>query len=217
MDQLAIERNIESRIGFAMQTELNHPTTHQQGPTFVRHATPADAAQIGQLTARSMHETIVCAIGRPLSPDTRALFDVSRFTKTWAETLSALPSTEHQVFVAISDGEIRGLSAIVPTTPFDFPADHPAAPELPQTRRAFEITNFDFDSAHFTEDHAARTLAAITDSIGKPDTELYLWVFPSSENIVRFLDKAGFAPLGYQRELEIDGCVCAQHLWWTTL
>lgn len=199
-----------------MQTNSNQPTPEKQGSAFVRRATTTDALPIGQLTARSMHETVVAAIAGPLSPDTRALFDVSRFAETWAETLHALPSTAHQVFVAVSDGEIRGLAAIAPTLPFEFPAEHPAAAELPQSRRAFEITNFDLDSRHLHEKHEARLIAAITDTIGQPDTELYIWVFPSSENLVRFLNQTGFAPLGYQRELEIDGHICVQHLWWTT-
>ncbi|XCB30365.1 hypothetical protein RQN30_02810 [Arcanobacterium hippocoleae] len=200
-----------------MQKSLNKLTqTANPGPTFVRPATPADAQQIGILTAHSMHETVVAAIEAPLSKESRTLFDSARFAESWQETLTAPLSAEHHVLLAIHDGKILGLAAAAPTQPFDFPAAHPAAAELPENRRAFEISNFDVDSRHYGENHEARMLAAITDIVGESGTELYIWVFPSSEKLIQFLSESGFAPLGFQRELQIDGRSVYQHLWWTT-
>ncbi|WP_353066485.1 hypothetical protein [Arcanobacterium hippocoleae] len=194
----------------------NAPDNSGKGPSFVRMATVADAVKIGRLSAQVMHQTIVAALAAPLSPASQELFSEQRFIAAWTQTLTDLPGSDYRVLLAITDGEICGLAALAPTTPLDFPVDHPAAVNLPANRCAFEITNFDFDSHYFGQGNEARMLAAISEITGKPGTELYLWLFANSAELIHCLTQAGFAPLGYQRELEIDGRRCAQHLWWTT-
>lgn len=192
-----------------------HPSTDNLH--FVRPATPNDATAIGELTAQSMHETIVAAIEAPLTSTARSIFDSKNFADIWRNTLAQLPSSDHHALVAIADEKICGFIALSPTQPLTFPANHPATTQLPATREAFEITNFDINAKYYGENHEARMLAAVTDILQGENIEIYIWVFSSAHNLIRFLDKAGFAPLGYQREFTIDSHKCTQHLWWTTL
>ena len=82
---------------------------------FVRPATSADAAPIGDIHARNMRASLTMAGGKALDAAVLARISPSAFVPAWRHAISAPPDASPQVFAAVEDGVVVGFAALSPT------------------------------------------------------------------------------------------------------
>lgn len=165
-----------------------------------------------------MMEAISAGLDRRASDSVRAQLEVGTLASTWMMTIGNMPSTNHQILVAINDDEVRGFAAVAPSAPAILDGDDQGGldSETGQPRVAYEITNLHVPLKFAGEGHEARLLAAITDTV-EDATELHMWVIAGYDQLTHFLNASGFAPRPIRRVAKVDDGEVAEHLWWTTL
>lgn len=160
----------------------------------VRTAGPADVAALGAVHARSwtgpyaavLPEVVVAA----LSPEV--------LTEAWREAVTAPPSADHRVLVAVGDGIVAGFAAAAPAEPT-------GTDEVPQ---ALELVALEVDPLHTRRGHGSRLLAAVVDTArARGWTTLQVWVHQDDAARLEFLRAAGLEEDGARRRRGVAGAM----------
>lgn len=170
----------------------------------VRTAGPADVAALGAVHARSwtgpyaavLPEAVVAAL-------TPALL-----AEAWREAVTAPPSADHQVLVAVGDGLVAGFAAAAPAEGGD-------------TGRvaALELVALEVDPLHTRRGHGSRLLAAVVDTARTRGwTSLQVWVHQDDAPRLEFFRGAGLGEDGARRRRGIagaaaDGADTSRSVW----
>ncbi|MCZ2831051.1 GNAT family N-acetyltransferase [Modestobacter sp. VKM Ac-2986] len=167
-----------------------------QADVSVRPATPDDAASI----ARVQLVTWRTAFGDLLPADVLDAWDDAATTETWRRAITAPPSPDHAVLVAVDAGAVVGFAATAPDG------------------QAREVTVLLVEPRWGRRGHGSRLLAAVADlaqAAGVPT--LTSWLAEQDAVTSRFLETAGWAPEGGVRLLESGDDVVRQLCWHTRL
>lgn len=161
--------------------------------TFVRPARPGDEEQIGRIQVDSW----VAALGERLGRRRHDAFDRDAVTVGWAQAIASPPTPGHEVFVAITAGQICGFVAVAP------PRDIVALEVCPAKRR---------------RGHGSRLLAAAVDHLkAHGGDEMRIWALANDRVRAEFLESAGFGEAGMARELDGPGITIPEKLWHASL
>ena len=95
---------------------------------FVRPATSADAAPIGDIHARNMRASLTMAGGKALDAAVLARISPSAFVPAWRHAISAPPDASPQVFAAVEDGVVEASRRSPPRSADRREARPPGAP-----------------------------------------------------------------------------------------
>ena len=162
----------------------------------VRPAAPDDAAAI----ARVQLVTWRTAFTGLLPADVLDAWDDDAAAATWRAAVSAPPSADHTVLVAVDSGAVVGFAATAP-------ADD-----------SRELTVLLVEPRWGRRGHGSRLLAAVADlARASGATALTTWLPEQDRVTSRFLETAGWAPEGGVRLLESGDDAVRQLRWQTRL
>ncbi len=188
---------------------------------FVRPATGLDAAPIAQIQARTMAATLRASVGN-LSDEVAAMLTPAAFATSWNQAITAPPSPDHHVLVAVEEGIIVGFGALVPTAlRMEQEADtctqeweYPSHTASDASLTVAEISALDVAPRYHRAGHGSRLLAALTDLAREGGaTTIQAWILSGDESRTRFFDSAGFAPSTLRRTLAIGEAEAVEYHW----
>ena len=157
----------------------------------VRPASPDDAAELGRIqveTWRTAYPDVVPAVVlRELSVEVAA--------STWGAAITAAPSPQHHVLVALEQQWRVGFAALGPADDLEQTDAEPAT--------TGQLAVLLVEPRWGRRGHGSRLLAAVVDTIrGDGMTRLIAWI-PEGDAVTRdFLTSAGWAPDGLVRALD---------------
>lgn len=167
-----------------------------QADVSVRPATPDDAASI----ARVQLVTWRTAFGSLLPAEVLDAWDHAAAAETWRAAVSAPPSPDHAVLVAVDAGAVVGFAATAPDG------------------EVREVTVLLVEPRWGRRGHGSRLLAAVADLARAAGvTTLTSWLAEQDVVTSRFLETAGWAPQGGVRLLESGEDAVRQLCWHTRL
>jgi GNAT superfamily N-acetyltransferase len=160
---------------------------------FIRAARLDDVPEIGRIQV----DAWVGALGERLGRNRHSAFDRDAIAQGWADAVAKPPTPGHKVFVAVSEDDVVGFTAVSP----------------PNTIVALEV-----DPARRRRGHGSRLLAAAADHLrANGGTEMKLWCLEQDAVRAEFLAGAGFGESGMSRELEGPGFAIPEKLWHASL
>lgn len=169
----------------------------------VRPALPGDAARIGAIHAHTMRLAVEAGTGAV----TDIVFEPAEFARQWGAAIAAAPSPLHRVLAALEGTEVVGFAAIAP-----------AAGDLPQDAPQAEVVALEVDPDRARAGHGSRLLAACVDILRQQNADRVLvWAVQGEDVRVRFLQSAGFAPLGVRRSFAVGSGTITQVAWHAAL
>jgi ribosomal protein S18 acetylase RimI-like enzyme len=164
---------------------------HNIADRSVRLAWADDAVAIGAIQARAWRETYASVLPAELLD----AVDAAAFEDQWRAAITAPPTAEHRVLVALERNTVAGFAATAPSE------DPDAEPP-----RDGEIMAFHIDPGAFGAGHGSRLLAAAVDTLRADGfTRARIWVVVRDDALRAFLEPAGWAPDGAHRELDLTG------------
>lgn len=169
---------------------------------FVRPARPGDAAEV----ARIQLATWRVAYRRLLPRHVLDTMDEDFLRQRWLEAITDPPSAQHRVLVAIEQAAQEYLVGFLASGPSE--ADKTVA----------EVTELLVEPRWGRRGHGSRLLAAAIDhwrDDGLQKAEM--WTFEQDLALTKFLESAGWAPAGLQRQLDVDDMLVPQLLFHTSL
>lgn len=159
----------------------------------IRPARTGDEHEIGRIQV----DAWIGSLGERFGRHRHDAFDREAITQGWVDSIAQPPTPGHQVFVALSEGDIVGFTAVAP----------------PSTIVALEV-----DPAWRRRGHGSRLLAAAADHLrNNGGTEMKLWCLEQDTLRAEFLAGAGFGESGMSRELEGPGFAIPEKLWHASL
>jgi GNAT superfamily N-acetyltransferase len=159
----------------------------------VRPARPGDEQEIGRIQV----DAWVASLGQRLGRRRHEAFDRDAITQGWADAISQPPTPGHKVFVATSEGDVVGFTAVAP----------------PSSIVALEV-----DPARRRRGHGSRLLAAAADHLrNNGGEEMKIWAIDPDVVRADFLTGAGFGEAGMRRELDGPGLTIPEKLWHASL
>jgi len=129
---------------------------------FVRPATSADAAPIGDIHARNMRASLTMAGGKALDAAVLARISPSAFVPAWRHAISAPPDASPQVFAAVEDGVVVGFAALSPTVRGSEGGEAAGGAEV------MEMTALEISAGFQRHGHGSRLLSALVDAESTP-------------------------------------------------
>ncbi|HEX6970489.1 MAG TPA: GNAT family N-acetyltransferase [Micromonosporaceae bacterium] len=173
---------------------------------YVRPARPEDAAEI----ARIQLLTWQVAYRRILPRHVLDQLDIDWVTGRWSEAITAAPSEQHRVLVAVEQGERSHLVGFAASGPAD---EHALAPGEPAEHLAgvAAVTDLLVEPRWGRRGHGSRLLAACVE-LWRSDgfTAAIAWAFDGDEATRKFLTSAGWEPDGAARALDVDDMLVPQ-------
>ncbi len=162
---------------------------------FVRPARPGDAAEI----ARVQLATWRIAYRRLLPRHILDEITESFLQERWLEAVTAPPSAQHRVLVAIEQAAQEYVVGFLASEPFE---DDPGVAS---------ITEMLIEPRWGRRGHGSRLLAASVD-LWREDgfTSASAWTFEQDVATQKFLTSAGWAPDGMTRALDVDDLLVPQ-------
>ena len=163
----------------------------------VRPAVPADAEAIGEVQVaawRTLYARIVPA-------EVLAAVDVTLAADHWRAAIERPPNLKHRVLVALDGAAVVGFAAFGPAT-----GDPDRDPVLDA-----ELHTLLVHPDAFGRGHGSRLLAATVD--GMRDVRFrtaICWLLTADSVLTDFLESAGWAPDGVQRDLDMAGTLVPQ-------
>jgi GNAT superfamily N-acetyltransferase len=165
------------------------PTEHPRPDGTVRLARPDDAAAIARVQAAAW------SVGyRDLMPAQAAdRFDEAAAQVAWTTAITAPPSPQHRVFVALSTSDVVGFAASAPGAGADLDPSSDA-----------ELLALHVDPSALRRGHGSRLMHAVAD-YARDDgfARLVMWVFAADDALRGFLQAAGWAADGSTRDLDM--------------
>lgn len=156
----------------------------------VRIAWAADVDALSEVQARAWRRTY----GSVLPEAVLSQVDVAAFAEVWKSAITRPPTARHRVLVAHEVGRVVGFAA---TAPSEDPDAEPTDGE---------IVAFHIDPDALGEGHGSRLLTAATDTLRSDDfSHARIWVVVGDDDLLRFLQPAGFAPDTAHRTLDLTG------------
>lgn len=166
----------------------------------VRPARNGDAPALGDVQSRAWREAyadiLPAGVLAGLTPEAMA--------EGWQAAIVSPPSPRHRVLVACAGPDLTGFAACGPTADGDLDgmldADVPVLLVDPGAR---------------LRGHGSRLLTAVVEQLrGDGFRHAHIWVDEADERLREFLAKAGWAPDGTQRSLDLrgDGAVVVRQL-----
>ena len=157
----------------------------------VRPATPDDASDLGRIqvdTWRTAYSDVVpTAVLEALSTDVA--------TPSWAAAITAAPSAQHHVLVAMEQQWRVGFAAVGPTEDLE--------PDDPQPDSTAQLAVILVEPRWGRRGHGSRLLAAVVDTIRDDGMSRMITWIPEGDTVTRdFLTSAGWAPDGLVRALD---------------
>lgn len=157
----------------------------------VRPATPADAAAVARVQA-SVWSRLYVGL---LPPDALAALDSPESVSSWRAAVTAPPTPEHRVLVALDGTEVVGFAAFAPA----------ADPDLePDTDAELQVLCVAPD--HAGGGHGSRLVNASADVARDHGFEhVHVWLTEREDELRAFLGKAGWVDDGARRSLDLRG------------
>lgn len=156
----------------------------------VRTAGPADVAALGAVHARSWTGPYAAV----LPPSVVAAISPELLAEAWREAVTAPPSADHRVLVAVGDGIVAGFAAAAPS------GDPAGDPDDGGRPGALELVALEVDPLHTRRGHGSRLLAAVVDTArARGWTTLQTWVHTDDAARLEFLRGAGLQEDGARR------------------
>jgi GNAT superfamily N-acetyltransferase len=162
----------------------------------VRPATPADAPSITRVQQVTWRTAFADVLPRSVLDS----WDDEAATAAWRTAVSAPPTADHTVLVAVDAGSVVGFAATAPAGP------------------AREVTVLLVEPRWGRRGHGSRLLAAVADlARDAGTTTLTTWLTEQDVVTSRFLETTGWAPEGGVRLLQSGDDVVRQLRWHTRL
>lgn len=170
----------------------------------VRAAGPADVAALGAVHARSWTGPYAAV----LPPAVVAALTPDLLAEAWRSAVTAPPSPDHRVLVAVGDGIVAGFAAAAPAEGASSAAAsaEDVRIERHQAGAALEVVALEIDPLHTRRGHGSRLLSAVVDaarSRGWPTIQV--WVHQDDGARLEFLRGAGLREDGARRRRGIAG------------
>ena len=168
--------------------------TASDGPAdSVRLAWPHEAAEIAALQRRAWAAQLPTDLAQALL----ASVSESEMTEAWQTAIARPPQASYRVLVAVAAGRVVGFASTMPSPDEDI---DPGADG--------QIEEFVIDPAAQQRGHGSRLLNACADTLRSDGfRRCYCWV-AEDDVPLRFLEGAGWAPDGAEREIGTeDGSV----------
>lgn len=179
---------------------------------FVRPATSADAAPIGDIHARNMRASLTMAGGKALDAAVLARISPSAFVPAWRHAISAPPDASPQVFAAVEDGVVVGFAALSPTVRGSEGGEAAGGAEV------MEVTALEISAGFQRHGHGSRLLSALVDAARERGAHrVQTWALAEDEARTAFLSAAGFGPAGARRKIEVGQTIVTEHCWHTAI
>lgn len=147
-------------------------------------------------------------MGGEIPDDVHAQIDPEVFAQSWAQAVSAPPSTRYRVMTAIEGAQVVGFAACGPAE-IDMSGGKEAPPSI------IEILALEVPQEHGRKGHGSRLLAAIADTAQAE--EIQVWIPVGEESKTRFFHGAGFGPRGLQRTLQVGDNEINEQCWYAKL
>ncbi|MPV38686.1 GNAT family N-acetyltransferase [Georgenia subflava] len=80
----------------------------------VRPAVAEDAAELGNLHARTLRASLAAGTGAELDPVVASMIDPVELGRSWSSAITAAPSPQHRVLTALAGAQVVGFAAIAP-------------------------------------------------------------------------------------------------------
>lgn len=146
----------------------------------VRPATPEDDAAVAAVQLRAWRATHEATLGAPVLD----ALDGDAVRAQWSQAITAPPSPQHRVLVALDGPRVVGFAASVPAGD------------------AVEIVALEVDPDARQAGHGSRLLAACVDLARETGAaRVRTWVLAGDTGRERFLTSAGLGPEGRRRTL----------------
>jgi GNAT superfamily N-acetyltransferase len=146
---------------------------------FVERAVEADVPAIAALQARAWQ----AAYGEVFGPAELARLTPEALQPVWQAAVTAPPSPQHGVWVALGSGGVVGFAALAP-------ADD----------RAADLVALAVDPDRQRQGHGSRLLSAVAEAAGRNGcSTLQAWAPEADRPLHNFLSSAGFGPDGVRR------------------
>ena len=171
---------------------------HDHSDVSVRPAIPGDEARMAATQLRAWRTGLGAIV-----PDLMDRIDAPAVTAQWAAAITAPPSADHRVLVALDGAHLVGIAAMVPV------AD------------GVEITALEVDPDHRRGGHGSRLLAACVDLGRRSGAEhVQTWSLDRDEVRNQFLASAGLGRQGTSRALvsdETTGAELVEQRWFAQI
>lgn len=164
-------------------------TEHPRPDGTVRLARVDDAEAIARVQAAAL--TVSYA---DLLPATvTQTFDETAAQVAWTTAITAPPSPQHRVFVALSTSDVVGFAASAPGADADLDPSSDA-----------ELLALHVDPSALRHGHGSRLMHAVADHARDDGfARLVMWVFAADDALRGFLQAAGWAADGSTRDLDM--------------
>jgi GNAT superfamily N-acetyltransferase len=156
----------------------------------VRVAWVADAEAIGLVQVQAWRTSYASLLPAPVLDDMRP----DELAGAWAEAIRRPPSARHRVLVALDRATVVGFAAVSPS-------DDPDADPLADA----EMSVLAVHPEHLGDGHGSRLLSAVADTCRADRfSRLTTWLLVGDDALRRFLESAGWAVDGAQREVAVS-------------
>lgn len=156
----------------------------------VRLAWPGEAAGIAAVQRRSWAAQLPAALADAMLADVSA----EQMTEAWHGAITRPPRASFRVLVAVEDGRVVGFASTMPSPDEDA-----------EVGQDGQLEEFLVDPPAQRRGHGSRLLHAAADTLRSDGfTRASCWVGADHQLLRAFLEDAGWAPDGAEREIGTD-------------